>query len=221
MGDLECDHPPLEGIMRKLTASLFITLDGVVGGEEEMAVWHFPYFNEQLGDAATGAYEQADTILVGRVTYDSFAGAWPDREQAGEEDAAFAKKLGDMRKVVVSNQRLEFTWRNSEQLHGDLVESVTALKNEPGDAEIVVPGSISLARQLLAAGLVDQLHLMVHPIVAQTGFRLFEDGKSPIPLELISSEQFETGVLNLLYAPAATPSDAGYEDAKVHLPHSE
>jgi dihydrofolate reductase len=203
--------------MKTLTASLFISLDGVVGGEEEMEKWHFPYFNEELGEAATGAYETADTILLGRVTYDSFAGAWPDREKAGEEDAAFAKQLGDMRKVVVSNQKLEFTWRNSEQLQGDLIEAVASLKNEPSDAGIVVPGSISLVRQLLAAGLVDRLHLMVHPIAAQSGFRLFEDGKPPIPLELVSSQPFQTGVLNLVYAPAAIPGDAGYDEAKAHL----
>ena len=195
--------------MRKLTATLFITLDGVVGGESEMEMWHFPYFNEELGAAASGAYEAADTILLGRVTYDSFAGAWPDREKAGEEDAAFAKELGDMRKVVVSHRQLEFTWRNSEQLRGDLVEGVRALKNEPGDAEIVLPGSISVVRQLLAAGLVDQLHLMMHPIAARTGFRLFDEGEPPIPLTLISSQPFKTGVLNLLYAPAEVPGPAG------------
>jgi dihydrofolate reductase len=194
--------------MRKITSTLFTTVDGVVGGEEEMGVWHFPYFNEQLGAAAGGAYEPADTILLGRVTYDSFAGAWPDREKAGAEDAPFAKQLGDMRKVVVSNQQLDFTWRNSEQLQGDVVEGVTALKNEPG-ADIVIPGSISLVRQLLAAGLVDRLHLMVHPIAAQSGFRLFEDDKPPIPLRLISSEPFETGVLNVVYEPAPAPGDAG------------
>jgi dihydrofolate reductase len=114
-----------------------------------------------------------------------------------------------MRKVVVSHQQLEFTWRNSEQLQGDLVEGVTALKNEPGAAEIVLPGSISLVRQLLAAGLVDQLHLMMHPIAARTGFRLFDEGEPPIPLTLISSQPFKTGVLNLLYAPAAAPGPAG------------
>ena len=142
--------------MRKLRSTLFITLDGVVGWETEMEEWHFPYFNEELGEAAGGAYKTADTVLLGRVTYDSFAGAWPDREKAGEEDAEFAKELGDMRKVVVSNQQLEFTWRNSEQLEGDLVEGVTALKNEPGDADIVIPGSISVVRQLLAAGRQDE-----------------------------------------------------------------
>jgi dihydrofolate reductase len=184
--------------MRKLTSTLFITLDGVVGGEEEMAVWHFPYFSDELGAAASGAYDEADTILLGRVTYDSFAGAWPEREQAGEDDAAFAKQLGDMRKVVVSNRRLEFTWRNSEQLQGDLLDGVAALKNESGGG-IVMPGSISVARQLLAAGLVDRLHLMVHPIAARTGFKLFDEGEPPIPLRLASSEAFETGVLNLVY----------------------
>src|SRR3712207_7144163 len=98
--------------MKKLISTLFITLDGVVGGEKEMEVWHFPYFNDEMGKAAMGAYDAADTILLGRVTYDSFAGAWPERVAAGKEDADFAKQLGDTRKVVVSNQQLEFSWRN-------------------------------------------------------------------------------------------------------------
>ena len=170
-----------------------------------MEIWHFPYFNDELGEAATRAYDEADTILLGRVTYDSFAGAWPERETAGEEDAEFAKRLGDMRKVVVSNRRLDFAWRNSEQLEGDLVEGVAALKNEPGDSGIVMPGSISLVRQLLAAGLVDRLHLMVHPIAARTGFRLWDEGEPPIPLRLVSSQPFETGVLDLLYESAPAP----------------
>ena len=202
--------------MKPITVSLFITLDGVVGGEEEMETWHFPYFNEELGDAAMGAVGAADTALLGRVTYDSFAGAWPDREKAGEDDADFAKQLGDLRKIVVSNQDLEFTWRNSEQLRGDLVEGVTALKNEPGDGGIVVAGSISLVRQLLQAGLVDRLHLMVHPIAARTGFRLFDEGQPPIPLRLVSSEAFQTGVLNLVYVPVAAPDDAGTSDSSPH-----
>jgi dihydrofolate reductase len=188
--------------MRKLRSTLFITLDGVVGGEEEMEVWHFPYFSDELGEGASGAYELADTILLGRVTYDSFAGAWPDREQAGEDDAEFARQLGDMRKVVVSNRPLELAWRHSEQLRGDLVEGVRALKAEPGDAGIVMPGSISVARQLLAAGMVDELHLMVHPIIARTGFKLYDEGGEPFRLELVSSRAFPTGVLDLVYAPA-------------------
>ena len=165
-------------------------------------------------DATLGA---ADTMLFGRKTYDSFAGAWPEREAAGGEDASFAKALGDARKIVVSNQTLELTWRNSEQLEGDLVEAVTVLKNEPG-GNIALSGSVSVVRQLLAAGLLDELHLLVHPIAVRKGMRLFDEGEHPIPLRLISSDTFETGVLNLVYAPAESTGDAKYDDAKVHLP---
>ncbi|HEU5107592.1 MAG TPA: dihydrofolate reductase family protein [Micromonosporaceae bacterium] len=185
--------------MKKIAAGLFISLDGVVEAPDQ---WHFPYFNDEMGAAVGTVLASADTLLIGRVTYDSFAGAWPDREAAGEEDADFAKQLGDMRKIVVSRQDLTFTWRNSEQLSGDLVEAVTALKNEPGGGSIGMSGSISIVRQLLAAGLLDELHLLVHPIAVRKGMRLFDEGDSPIPLRLVSSQTFSTGVLNLVYSPA-------------------
>jgi dihydrofolate reductase len=199
--------------MRKITAGLFISLDGVVESPDQ---WHFPYFNDEMGAAVDATLGAADTVLFGRKTYDSFAGAWPEREAAGGEDAPFAKALGDARKIVVSNQKLELTWRNSEQLEGDLVEAVTALKNEPG-GNIAMSGSVSVVRQLLAAGLLDELHLLVHPIAVRKGMRLFDEGGTPISLGLISSESFKTGVLNLVYAPAESTGDATYEDAKVHL----
>jgi dihydrofolate reductase len=199
--------------MRKITAGLFISLDGVVEAPHE---WHFPYFNDEMGAAVTRTFGAADTMLFGRVTYDTFAGAWPEREEAGGEDADFAKRLGDQRKIVVSHRTLDFTWRNSEQLEGDLVEAVTALKAEPG-SNIALSGSVSVVRQLLAAGLVDELHLLVHPIAIRKGMRLFDEGDAPIPLRLVSSETFETGVLNLVYAPADAPGEAGYDDAKPHL----
>ena len=203
--------------MRKITAGLFISLDGVVEAPDQ---WHFPYFNEEMGAAVDATLGAADTVLFGRKTYDSFAGAWPEREAAGGEDAGFAKTLGDARKIVVSNQKLEFTWRNSEQLEGDLVEAVTALKNEPG-GNIALSGSVSVARQLLAAGLLDELHLLVHPIAVRKGMRLFDEAETPFPLKLISSETFKTGVLNLVYGPAESSGDATYDDAKVHLPQPE
>jgi len=200
---------------RKIVANLFISLDGVV---EEPGEWHFPYFNDEMGAAVDAVLGTADTLLLGRKTYDDHAGAWPEREAAGGEDAEFAKVLGDARKIVVSRQRLEeFTWRNSEQLQGDLVEAVTALKNQPGDRHIAMSGSVSVVRQLLAAGLLDELRLLVHPIAVRKGMRLFDEGDSPIPLRLISSEAFSTGVLSLVYGPAESPGDATYEDAKVHL----
>jgi len=198
--------------MRKITAGLFIALDGVVEAPDQ---WHFPYFNEEMGAAVDATLGAADTVLFGRTTYDSFAGAWPEREEAGEEDAGLAKKLGDVSKIVVSKQKLEFTWRNSEQLEGDLVEAVTALKNEPG-GNIGMSGSVSVVRQLLAAGLVDELHLLVHPIAVRQGMRLFDEGET-IPLRLISSETFETGVLNLVYGPAESTGDGTYAEAKIHL----
>ena len=115
--------------MRKIVAGLFIALDGVVEAPDQ---WHFPYFNDEMGVAVDNTFSRADTMLFGRKTYDGFAGAWPEREDAGGEDAPFAKKLGDARKIVASRQPLEFTWRNSEQLQGDLIEVVTALKESPG-----------------------------------------------------------------------------------------
>ena len=181
--------------MRKIVAGLFISLDGVV---EEPGDWHFPYFNDEMGAAVDAVFRTSDTMLLGRKTYDDHAGAWPEREAAGGEDAEFARALGDARKIVVSRQRLELTWRNSEQLKGDLVEAVTALKNEPGDRNIAMSGSISLVRQLLAARLLDELHLLVHPIAVRKGMRLFDEGEPPIPLTLISSDTFSTGVLNLV-----------------------
>jgi dihydrofolate reductase len=202
--------------MRKITAGLFISLDGVVEAPDQ---WHFPYFNEEMGAAVGATLGAADTLLFGRKTYDSFAGAWPDREAAGEEDAEFAKTIGEARKIVVSNQQLEFTWRNSEQLEGDLVEAVTALKNEPG-GNIGLSGSISVVRQLLAAGLLDELHLLVHPIAVRKGMRLFDEGDNTIPLRLIASETFQTGVLNLVYAPAEASGDVTYDDVKSDLPQA-
>jgi dihydrofolate reductase len=189
--------------MRTISAGLFISLDGVV---EEPGEWHFPYFNDEMGAAVGASMGAADTMLFGRKTYDSFAGAWPERESAGEEDAGFAKALGDMRKIVASSRRLEFTWRNSEQLDGDLVEFVTALKSEPGGT-IGMSGSISVVRQLLAAGLLDELHLFVHPIAVRQGMRLFDEGERRIPLRLVSSQTFATGVLYLVYAPVEAEED--------------
>jgi dihydrofolate reductase len=112
------------------------------------------------------------------------------------------------------------TWRNSEQLEGDLVETVTALKSEPG-GNIALSGSVSIVRQLIDAGLLDELHLLVHPIAVRKGMRLFDEGEAAIPLRLISSETFQTGVLNLVYGPVEASGDETYDDAKQHLPRSE
>lgn len=185
--------------MATIISTLFISLDGVV--EMEDPDWHFRYFDDHMGKAVTEDYAGADALLLGRVTYDSFAGAWPEREAAGEIDAEFAVQLGDTRKVVVTHGDHDLGWRNVEALRGDLVEGVTALTADPEVGKVVVPGSISVVRQLLAAGLLDELRLLVHPIAARRGRRLFDEGDQRHPLRLLSSEAFPTGVLRLVYAP--------------------
>ncbi|MGA5102240.1 dihydrofolate reductase family protein [Streptomyces cellulosae] len=192
---------------------MFISLDGVVEAPDQ---WHFPYFNDEMGAAVGAGLSNADTMLFGRVTYDSFAGAWPEREAAGGEDAGFAKQLGDMRKIVFSRSPLDFQWRNSEQAQGDVAEVAAALKREPG-GDIGLSGSISIIRQLLAAGLLDELQLLVHPIAVRKGMRLFDEGESSIPLKLLKSETFSTGVLNLVYGPDTAPPTGGYEEAVASL----
>jgi dihydrofolate reductase len=197
--------------MAKVISTLFISADGVA---EIDPGWHFPYFDENMGRAVNEDYQTADVLLIGRETYDSFAGAWPARELGGEEDAAFAKQLGDTRKVVVSRQPLEFSWRGSELIDGDLVEAVAALKADAGIRGILIPGSISVVQQLLAAGLVDELRLLVHPVAARKGRRLFDDGDTPYHLRVTATEAFPTGVLRVIYAPVEAPAEAGYDEVK-------
>lgn len=201
--------------MAKVISTLFISADGVA---EIDPAWHFPYFDENMGRAVGEDYATADVLLFGRVTYDSFAGAWPEREKAGEVDAAYAAQLGDTRKIVVSRQPLEFTWRSSELLQGDLVEAVAALKATPGIRGILIPGSISVVQQLLAAGLVDELRLLVHPVAARKGRKLFDEGDSPYHLKVLATEVFPTGVIRVINAPTAVPGAAGYEDVKDLVP---
>jgi dihydrofolate reductase len=199
----------------KIVSTLFVSFDGVA---EIDVSWHFPYFDENMSRAVSHDYDGVDVLLLGRVTYDSFAGAWPEREAGGEEDAAFAKALGDMRKIVVSRKPLEFGWRNSELLDGDLVEGVTALRADASIAKVLIPGSISVVQQLLAAGLVDELSLLVHPVAARKGRHLFDEADAPYHLRLVRSEVFPTGVNWLTYSPAAAPAEVSYDDVKGQVP---
>jgi len=197
--------------MAKLISTLFISADGIAEIDPD---WHFPYFDENMGRAVGEDYDTSDVLLIGRETYDSFAGAWPDREAAGGDDAGFAKQLGDMRKVVASRTSPEFTWRNSELVDGDLVEAAAALKADPAVKGILIPGSISVVQQLLAAGLVDELRLLVHPVAARKGRKLFDDGETPYHLRVTSTEVYPTGVIRVLYAPTDGPAKVGYDEVK-------
>lgn len=204
--------------MATLVSTLFISLDGVV---EIDPAWHFPYFDANMGAAVGDDYAGTDVLLLGRVTYDSFAGAWPGRETAGGEDATYAAQLGDMRKVVVTRGTQDLGWRNAEPIQGDLVEAVTALKAEPGVEKVLVGGSVSVVRQLLAAGLLDELRLLVHPVAARHGERLFDEGEPIYPLRLLRSDVFPTGVVRLIYAPSQLPGAEGYDDVTDKLPGAD
>jgi dihydrofolate reductase len=202
--------------MATLVSTLFISLDGVV---EIDPAWHFPYFDEHMGAAVGDDYEDVDVLLLGRVTYDSFAGAWPGRESAGEVDATFAATLGDTRKVVATRGHQDLGWRNAEAVQGDLLDAVAALKGDPAIGKILVPGSVSVVRQLLAAGQLDELRLLVHPVAARHGMRLFDEGEPVYPMRLLRSEAFPTGVVRLAYAPGELPRPgATYEDVTDQVP---
>ncbi|MGA8044635.1 MAG: dihydrofolate reductase family protein [Dermatophilaceae bacterium] len=183
--------------MALLISTLFIAADGVAEIDPE---WHFPYFDDAMGAAIGEDYDLADVLLFGRETYDRFAGAWPDREAAGGEDAAFATQLGDLRKLVASRQNLELPWRNSEVLDGDLVDAVASLKTDPSITGILIPGSISVVQQLMAVGLVDELRLYVHPVAARKGKRLFDEGAPAYHFTLATVEAYPTGAIRVIYS---------------------
>ncbi len=198
--------------MRRITAGLFIALDGVVADPQD---WHFPYFNDEMGAAVTEQMGAADTMLFGRTTYEGFAAAWPGREREGGPDAEMARHFGDIRKIVVTHREIDLQWRNSEVLQGDLVDAVTALKQERG-GDIGLSGSVSIVRQLLSARLIDELHLLVHPIAMRSGMRLFEQADTPLPLTLLRSATFKTGVVHTVYGPGEL-LEGGYEQARDNL----
>ncbi|MEV4567687.1 dihydrofolate reductase family protein [Nonomuraea sp. NPDC049419] len=176
---------------RKIVTGLFISLDGVVEAPER---WHFPYVNEEMHAAVDELHTQADTLLLGRVTYEAFAAVWPS--QTGR----LADTINGIRKLVASTTLQEPGWNNAAVIDGDVVPALKDLKQQPG-RNINLSGSISLTRALLAAGLLDELRLLVHPIVLGSGQRLFPDGMTQVPLSLTRSATFTTGVLDLTYQP--------------------
>lgn len=203
--------------MTTVLSTLFISLDGVAEIDPD---WHFPYFDEAMGKAVGQDYADTDVLVLGRVTYDSFAGAWPEREADGGEDATFAAELGDLRKIVATRGSQDLGWRNAERSN-DIVATVAQLRADQSLGKVLVAGSLSVVRQLLAAGLIDELRLLVHPVAAGRGEHLF-DPTAPIqPLQLLRSAVFPTGVVQLVYAPAELPGSADYRDVTDHLPGAE
>ena len=179
--------------MGYIKSGLFISLDGVIESPE---TWHFPYFNDEMGAAVGELMNGNDATLLGRLTYDEFASYWPDADPADPMTGV----MNSSRKYVVSTTLDDASWENSTVITGDVAAELRALKQ---DTRLGTTGSATLVRWLLAQGLVDELHLLVHPIVVGHGKKLLGDGET-IPLELVSSTTFTTGVLHLVYAPPTT-----------------
>ena len=179
--------------MRKIKSNFFISLDGVVESPDK---WHFPYFNDEMGAAIGAGAANVGAYLMGRVLYEEWAAYWPNHA-----DEPFGDVLNATKKYVLSNTLISAEWENSEILSGDTASKITDLKAEDG-GDIVMSGSATTVRWLLGEGLLDELHLFVHPIVVGDGMaRLFPSDQPQTKLELLSAETFGTGVLNLAYAP--------------------
>jgi dihydrofolate reductase len=185
----------------RIVVTEFVSLDGVMedpGGAEgfKYGGWSFEVSRGDEGDKfKLDEAFASDALLLGRVTYEGFAEAWPSRE--GE----FADKFNTMPKYVVSSTLDAPTWNNSTVLKGDVAEEVAKLK-ENVDGDIVVHGSARLAQTLLEHGLVDELRLMVYPVVLGSGKRLFGDTSDNKPLKLVDSKIVGDGVAILVYEPA-------------------
>jgi dihydrofolate reductase len=185
----------------RIVVTVFISVDGVVedpGGAEEFkhSGWSFEFERGEEGDQFKLEETMAsEALLLGRKTYEGFAKAWPSRE--GE----FADKFNSMPKYVVSSTLKDPEWTNSTVLDGDVVESVRRLRDEL-EGDIVVHGSVTLTQTLLEHDLVDELRLMVFPVVLGTGKRLFGETSDKKPMRLVDSKTVGEGVSILVYQPA-------------------
>lgn len=175
--------------MRKITAGLFITLDGVVEAPE---TWSFGYSDPEIDQEIGAAFAQADTMLLGRVTYQTFAASF------ASQTGGIADAMNNIPKIVVSTTLAKADWQNSVLLKGDVREELSKLKHQPG-RNISISGSPTLVRWLLREGLLDELALTIVPLVLGSGKRLFADDGSKVPLKLADSKTTKTGVLITRY----------------------
>lgn len=174
--------------MGTIKSGLFISLDGVVESPDS---WHFPYFNDEMGAAVGAMMAGNDAMLIGRKTYEEFASYWPTADPSDPTTA----QMNGTPKYVVSTTLSNPTWENSTVVSGDVKAEIVKLKK---DQQLGVSGSGTLVRWLLEERLLDELHLLV----VGKGKKLFDDGEQ-VPLQLLSSTAFKTGVLHLVYTHAA------------------
>lgn len=183
--------------MGRIVVSEFVSLDGVMeapGGEPGYphTGWTIPYHDEGLVASKLAETLDSTALLLGRRTYESFADAWPHR------DGDFADKMNAMPKHVVTSARTDLEWQNTTVLGGPVAESVPVLRDAV-DGDLLVAGSRMLVHALLRAGLVDELRLMVFPLVLGSGARVFPESAEPIALDLAEQRRFESGVVELRY----------------------
>jgi len=176
--------------MRNVVVTEFLSLDGVM----EEPVWTFKYWNDEIARFKGEESAAGDALLLGRVTYQGFAAAWPESKDEG------AEYFNSVRKYVVSRTLDEpLAWNNSTLITGNIVASVTELKQQDGQ-DIVVHGSATLVQTLMEHDLVDRYRLLVYPVVLGKGKRLFREG-IPATLKLLEAQAFSTGVVAVVYEP--------------------
>lgn len=186
--------------MRKLIVSEFVTLDGVMeapGGEatHPHSGWVFDFMSPEQQQYKLDEVLEAGSLLLGRVTYEGFAAAWPDR------DGEFADKMNAMPKHVASTTLRDPQWNATTVIEGDVLAAVEAMKEDDG-GPILVAGSCTLVHWLLPSGLVDELRLMLFPVSVGHGLRVFPEQQTKLAWQLAGQVTFPTGVLALTYRPA-------------------
>jgi dihydrofolate reductase len=178
--------------MQKLIVTEFMSLDGVMEAPE---TWSFAYWNEEASAYKHKELFATDALLLGRVTYEGFAAAWPGRT----DETGFADRFNTLPKYVASTTLETADWNNSTVINGDVAQELARLKREPGQ-NMAVHGSATLVRALMEHDLIDEYRLLVYPLVLGTGKRLFGDSVTT-KLKLVESQTFSTGVTALTYEP--------------------
>jgi dihydrofolate reductase len=173
----------------RLVATEYLSLDGVF---EEPGRWSFPYFDDQAGQFKFEELNAADAQLLGRLTYEGFAKAWPTMEGTGD----FGVKMNTMPKYVVTSTLRQLDWTGSKRIEGDVEEEVRKLKAQPG-RDLLLAGSGQLFRALSRAGLIDVYRFMVHPVILGRGKRLFTEDTAKQELKLIDTKRFGKGIVVL------------------------
>jgi dihydrofolate reductase len=179
--------------MRKLIVTEFLTADGVMEAPNE---WHGPYFDGDMARTVAAQMDASDALLLGRTTYEGFAEAWP-----AMPDVPGADHMNGVAKYVVSTTLDKAEWNNSTVIAEDPAGAIARLKEQDG-GDITVMGSAALVQWLLAqGGLVDEIDLLIDPVVVGRGKRLFQEGLPTTPLHVVKSEMFGSGVHHVVYAP--------------------